>query len=621
MHHALQHPSHAQCGGINMNIPSADVGFDSDGIHNHFGLGGMGGMNEFPMYNSPTHYKQPPQMAMSMPMHDDPEPMHPSDPFQHPPIANHHRFAPAATTTATQTGCAQIGSASNLQPMDDDKHSSLCSHSQPRSVPAPPHQNPPPHRPPSAQSHPLRWSTMSFSYSTNGQHSSGAIQMPSNFSYTPADAAHSDRPTQMPFQVQVTPRRAPSPVPFSWSPINEQLMHKLFRLEPYFRNKVVLELGAGFGIASMVSLHLGAKHVLLTDAHPEILSLLPVILQHNRVAAHRTTVLPLQWQCKEHHTQLLAHCQRHLAQSNVDLLLAADVIQNTHSAQAFFESVDFFFAHFIATQRAIFRRHQTRDRERAQATPSVQRLFADFAGDARMDVNRPLTNGGCLPLRSRRARKRAKINKSIGPPTTNESSTQSLYTASSHSDDDHSGLSSNVSSNASTFCSSRSRASGPPSKNLRLPMDGRGSDEKSPPRDEMGHFGLSSLSALETIVDVPLLDASRLEGSGLRQRIRKRREVDTLGLPKLLGRNASGGDTMEVDGVDEVEMASAMSAEEEEFVSAMKAKAPVLIIAQQKVDEAHAEGWALFRAKCLDKGYRVNNVSFEWRGEIWMVKL
>merc|ERR1719445_2826165 len=161
-------------------------------------------------------------------MHEDPDPLHP---------APTHRAAPAA---------------------EDDKHSSLCSAPAPRthSLAQPPpvhgHLSQPHLSQP--QSHPLRWSTMSFSYSTNGRHSSGAIQMPSNFSLTPASP--SDSPSA-PFQ----PVQAPSPVPFSWSSVNEQLMHKLFRLEPYFRNKVVLELGAGFGIASMVSLHLGAKHV------------------------------------------------------------------------------------------------------------------------------------------------------------------------------------------------------------------------------------------------------------------------------------------------------------------------------------------------------------------------
>ena len=143
-------------------------------------------------------------------------------------------------------------------------------------------------------------------------------------------------------------------------------MHCVLRLWPYFEGKVVLELGSGFGIPSLISLSLGAKHVFVTDGDPSLVAAVRRIFERNKVPEDRFTAKRLLFAERGDAAAVAAECRRRLKQQSVGLLVAADVLSSEQTASALFETVSFFFERFHDEQRRLFRARKRREVDSAR---------------------------------------------------------------------------------------------------------------------------------------------------------------------------------------------------------------------------------------------------------------
>eukprot|EP01084_Bolivina_argentea_P240628 404180_1 len=226
---------------------------------------------------------------------------------------------------------------------------------------------------------------MSFSYPKDGIKRKGSIELPINFKYTPISSV------RQPFQYE-TPR----PIPFTWSAVNKQLISQLFKLESYICGKVVLELGSGFGIPSIVSLYLGAKYVYTTDGNDDILSILPIIFNKNNISDSKYTIKKLTYN-NFNNFQLNAHKHKH-----IDIILASNIFNNNiQNGLNFYQTIEHFFDNYINKQRNKFIKKQKNEYKNKQyIIPNIRKQFNHFTPNNNKkneDLNLPITNGGYLP--------------------------------------------------------------------------------------------------------------------------------------------------------------------------------------------------------------------------------
>ena len=96
------------------------------------------------------------------------------------------------------------------------------------------------------------------------------------------------------------------------------------------KNRRILELGAGVGLAGLSCLHLGAKHVTLTDSNSKVLENLQIISQQSPFP-DQLVVRRLEW--TKDFALIKAEFLTH------DFLLAADCVYDPNDVAAFVETI------------------------------------------------------------------------------------------------------------------------------------------------------------------------------------------------------------------------------------------------------------------------------------------
>ena len=433
---------------------------------------------------------------------------------------------------------------------------------------------------------------------------------------------------------------------FRWSAVNEQLMHKLLRLGPYFENKVVLELGAGFGIGSILSLYLGAKHVFITDGDPELVAVIPSILERNGMTPECFTVRQLVFgevgkigECSTSSDieWIITECRRRHNKDTVGLMVAADVLDSHQTARSFFKSISFLFERYHEDQRLLFRNRKQREMESVHTASSIQSHFARFP-ENKMDINCPITTGGVLPS-TLRPQRRNTVSPTFNS-SANRSAVHSVHSGTPSADSvlrlqnhvsstslfdsidapSETSLTSFHSLNSSTSfltnTGSRSgSAAGSPSwrtRNLQLPntvhlYPDQTQNDMAPAPPAMS--SMSSRSAIERVVNVKPLEIStfdRVRYDALSQRNQQKQQNGRI-LPKL--RRFDGSNTSNTSSTPKPTLPTLPGEystehlvdreyfngsppkrrrlemnkkEEDEFVAKSRENAPILILAHHK---------------------------------------
>lgn len=101
-----------------------------------------------------------------------------------------------------------------------------------------------------------------------------------------------------------------------------------------FKDKVVIELGAGTGICGLISASLGAKKVYLTEKEGN-LTMLEINLNNNKDKFKDTEViiLPLNWEKKDDYMQI---------KDQIDIVLCSDLIYKLELFLPLNETIDYF---------------------------------------------------------------------------------------------------------------------------------------------------------------------------------------------------------------------------------------------------------------------------------------
>ena len=94
---------------------------------------------------------------------------------------------------------------------------------------------------------------------------------------------------------------------------------------------------------------------------------------------------------------VLRDCRKNIKQTNIDIILASDVLDTSDNAITFFETISFYFNIYKEQQRLKFRKRKQKEFENKQSTPNVQCQFNAFQKKAVNDIKKPITNGGVLP--------------------------------------------------------------------------------------------------------------------------------------------------------------------------------------------------------------------------------
>jgi len=135
------------------------------------------------------------------------------------------------------------------------------------------------------------------------------------------------------------------------------------------------------------------------------------------------------------------------------------------------------------------------------------------------------------------------------------------------------------------------------------------------PRLPQGRSSRSALYTVGTVEPLKMTRFDRVSYDALSQRIRKKQRHGAI-LPKLVSNLNVNRKRRRL----EMERK-----EEDEFVAKSAVNAPILILAHCKrrrkwKGNGNDDALSTFRSLCLEKGYRVQNVLFEWDFEIWIVK-
>lgn len=413
-------------------------------------------------------------------------------------------------------------------------------------------------------------------------------------------------------------------------------MTKLKDVQNYFKDKVVLELGAGFGIPSLVALNLGAKYVYVTDGNDDVLSILPVIFNKNHVPSNKYTTKKLLFNQWDDLRGIVDDCRNNVKQANIDIILASDVLDTKTNAANFFDTVKFYFDVYKEQQRKKFRKRKQKEFENKVLTPNVQQQFNRFTSNKVMfgDIKKPVTNGGVLPCLLKPSPRNCPAIPF--PPSPNNLNTDtSINSHSSHSDDDN--------GSRSTIFSNKNM------QNVELPNTTH-VNPSSMALDYKTPYIVpgSSLSAIKTVAEVEELRISRFnryQYDQFNQRNIQAQQKKPL-IPKYDFNKQAADELADSDGDQEmyerVKKRSENSnnhninghnqsqknfdeKEEEEFISKQKVNAPMLILAHHKKNrkkdvKLSEDGFQQFFNKCVAAGYRTQNIVFEWDYEIWMIK-
>lgn len=400
------------------------------------------------------------------------------------------------------------------------------------------------------------------------------------------------------------------------------MVQEVINLSSYIKDKVVLELGAGFAVPSLIAAANSAKYVYITDGHQDLVDFVPLIMRKNNVNPNKCAVKRLTFSVNNEMQHILDDMRSKQLGNCPDILLASDVLKTPKMSIDFFKCILFFFQSHQKHQEKIFLQRKQREIERKQHfSPNIQQQFESFTSrnGNLIDINFPMTNGGYVPSLMRpQIRKQAAA---AANRLSHYKKGDTVSILSRYSDDDTS-----TNTNFTTRKIVNLVDSSDDDKDVDMAEHAMYKSPASQP-------GKSSVSAIETVVNAPLIEMHSLNHRQYDEFGRfQQQQQRGLGIPKLIQKRSENEDEDKIKSMCIICVNFLFLSLRLVHICCLinrhcvhvyidgnaKSEAPVLILSHLRANGAN---WKYFSESCERNKLRIKCINITKDAEVWIVSL